>query len=417
MKTKRPFGAIVLIAAAATSLLSCGGGDSGVSCKDGTFYLDGEEFTSCSQCPSDDCGFTFNGTRVCTYTNGVQHCTVTSGTQTARCAGQTATQVISNGQIACAGQTPIGSGSDASVPDAGGPEPPGNIVLRDENNYRTSGSFSIPTVETAPTNLDICWTNAVADLQCHALAPQADVDKVSLVRLSLSEDQVEMALTSGDGPAQSEVDAYFELETDHVSTCVKLSQLGFFGSRLDVARDYVEGAATTYLLMFAKGTTPGLGARTLTFVKPTSTAANTRVDAPAGCGLVNFSADLTAGVPVPVSTSGPWIVDWRGVTRDGRGNAVELPRIDGVLLGFYEGRTIEDLQGRVLDLESLATALWEIDLAGGGTADLSTAKERGSGAAFAGFERGAAGAWLLGLMCNTCQSPAPVVLTVLQPGP
>jgi hypothetical protein len=86
---------------------SCGSGgdDAGLKCKSGGFYLDGQEFTSCSQCSSSDCGFESDTSQTCTYPNGVQNCTVSSGTITARCAGQTATVVISNGTQSC------GSGS------------------------------------------------------------------------------------------------------------------------------------------------------------------------------------------------------------------------------------------------------------------------------------------------------------------
>jgi hypothetical protein len=84
---------------------SCGGADSesvsGLRCKSGDFYLDGKEFSDCSQCPSADCGFDEDADQTCTYPNGVQHCTVVSGTVVARCAGQTATIVIANGQYSC----------------------------------------------------------------------------------------------------------------------------------------------------------------------------------------------------------------------------------------------------------------------------------------------------------------------------
>ena len=58
-------------------------------------------------------------------------------------------------------------------------------------------------------------------------------------------------------------------------------------------------------------------------------------------------------------------------------------------------------------------ALWDVQLSGGRTADLSTAVERGTGAKFSGFTRSAPGVWMLGLLCSTCQNPAPVLLTVL----
>jgi hypothetical protein len=292
----------------------------------------------------------------------------------------------------------------------------GNILIRDENNYQTTSTLSIPTVETAPAaDLDICWTAVTKDLQCHDLAPQTDLDNVGFLRfLHLSEEQIEAKLAAGQ-VVQSEVDGYLDHHTDRVSTCTKLSQFSFLGTPIMIDQEYVESADEAYLMIFAKGTTPGVGARAMTFVKPTAASINTRVDAPSGCGLLNFSANITSATTLPVSLTGPWIVDWRSITRDGQGNTVLFQSIDGVLIGFFEGMTAADLQARILDIELIATALWELPLTGGRTADLSLAKQRGTDAAFPGFARPNPGVWMLGLMCSTCQNPAPVVLTILEP--
>jgi hypothetical protein len=63
----------------------------------------------------------------------------------------------------------------------------------------------------------------------------------------------------------------------------------------------------------------------------------------------------------------------------------------------------------------MATSLWEVRLTGGRTADLRAAVERGENTPFPGFDRDEAGVWVMGLMCSTCQNPAPVVLSILEP--
>ena len=68
----------------------------------------------------------------------------------------------------------------------------------------------------------------------------------------------------------SEVNGYLEYRTPKTSTCAKLSQLSFFGTAIKVQEEYVETIDQTYLLLFAKGTRPGVGARTMTFIKPTA---------------------------------------------------------------------------------------------------------------------------------------------------
>jgi hypothetical protein len=77
--------------------------------------------------------------------------------------------------------------------------------------------------------------------------------------------------------------------------------------------------------------------------------------------------------------------------------------------------TVSEIEEQIFDLEILATTLWELELEGGKTADLAQAQARDGSGAFRGFTR-TDGVWALGLMCSTCSNPAPVVLTILEPG-
>ncbi|MBN1609054.1 MAG: hypothetical protein JW940_20670 [Polyangiaceae bacterium] len=103
------------------------------------------------------------------------------------------------------------------------------------------------------------------------------------------------------------------------------------------------------------------------------------------------------------------------MTRNGQGNELIYATIDRLLIGFYKEKTPADLEARFFDIETLATSLWELALTGGRTADLVQAVEHGTDAAFEGFTR-TDGVWILALLCSTCQNPAPVVLTILDPG-
>jgi hypothetical protein len=311
----------------------------------------------------------------------------------------------------------------AALPGCGGAEeeagaPSNAISLADANNYTSQSSLSVPVVETASaTDLDICWSGVVQDLQCHDLMPQADLDTVALLRfLRLSQDQVEAKLTAGQ-LQQRELDGYLEHKTTHTSSCAKLSAMTFFGTPVEITEEYVESQNHTYMLVFSRGTTPGVGAQAMVFVKPSATSNNTRVDAPSGCGLLEFSASLSAAQRLSLPQAGPWLIDWRNLTRDGQGNAIDFTIIDGLRVGFYAGLDVADLERQILDLELLATNMWEIPLEGGRTADLADARAPEGGAPFTGFETGEAGVWLLALTCSTCQNPAPIVLSVLETAP
>ena len=292
----------------------------------------------------------------------------------------------------------------------------GNIVLLDEHNYRTTSSLTLPVIETASgTDLDICWDQVEKDIQCHDVSAQADLDTVALLRfLHLSKEEVEAKLTSGQLD-QSEVDGYLEYLTDHESTCAPLSAMTFFETPIDIEEEYVESDDHKYLLLFAEGTTPGVGARTMVFLEPTANSTNTEVNAESGCGTLEFSAELSDVTNIEVPVDGPWVIDWRDLTEDGQGNEIVFEAIDGVLVGFYEGMTVTEIEEQMLDLELIATSLWEIDLDGGRTADLADARGRDGAGRFPGFEREEEGVWLLGLMCSTCQNPSPLLLGVIEP--
>jgi len=181
------------------------------------------------------------------------------------------------------------------------------------------------------------------------------------------------------------------------------------------------------MLIFTTGTSPGVGARSMVFVKPTSESSNREVTAPNGCELLDFEANLRDAEPVRVPRSGPWKISWRSLDRDGGGNQVPFNQIDKLLLAFYEGRDVGYLEDNIFDIELMASSLWELPLDNEREANLADASLRdatsGEGSAgatdtsdsFDGFDTDAEGVWLLGLFCSKCQNPAPVLLSILQP--
>jgi hypothetical protein len=307
-------------------------------------------------------------------------------------------------------------GCSQSGDSGGGRDAGAGIVLANKNNYRSTASLTLPTVETASgVDLDICWTSIATDMQCHPVSPQADIDNVAFLRLlHLTAAEAEAKLVSG-GISQSHIDGYVEFPTDNGTTCTKLSQFSFLGTKVDVLAEYQQSTDETYLLLFTHGVQRGVGARVMMFLRPLATSTNTKVDASSACGTLKFTADLITPEKVQVPAAGPWIVDWHSVTLDGQGNEITYySTLDKLLLGYYQGMTAADIQAKFFDLELMATSLWDLELAGGFTADLSQAKDRKTGAPFAGFGQGA-GIWLLALICSTCSNPAPVILTVLDP--
>ncbi|MCP4606404.1 MAG: hypothetical protein GY847_38835 [Proteobacteria bacterium] len=287
-----------------------------------------------------------------------------------------------------------------------------NIILQDKHNYTFEGNLNIPIIETASgKDLNICWDKVTSDIQCHDVEPQADIDNIGMVRFThMTHKQVQERLSQGEMP-QSAMAGYADYNLDHSSTCAKLSDLTLFGTEFDIEQEYLENNDTVYLLLFTEGNTPGIGARMLTFIKPSDTSNNTSVDIDVGCGVLDFSASLRQLTTLDIPQDTPWIIDWSDLAKDGQNNEIVFENIDGVLLGFYEGKTIQELEEHLLDLKIIHSSIYEIQLAGGRKADLSMATN--ANASFTGFSGN--GIWLLGLLCSACQNPAPLFLTILNP--
>ncbi len=294
-------------------------------------------------------------------------------------------------------------------------EPTAAIAIADVNNYTSQASLTIPNLETAEgVDLDICWDDVTSSLRCHDLDPIADLDNVGLLRLNDPQDEVEQKLVSGQ-LLQSDINGYLEYNTDQQGTCTKLSAFNLFGTEVPVVEQYVESSSLTYMLLFSTGTTAGVGAQAMLFLTPSSSSTNTTVAGQPGCGTLDFMADLASAEPVSMPANGPFAITWENLEHDSLGQPIVARKIDQLLIGFYQDMTVAQIEDQIFDLELMATTLWDLELTGGSSANLEHAVERGTNVPFTGFERND-GTWLLALLCSTCQNPAPVLLTVLEPG-
>ena len=298
--------------------------------------------------------------------------------------------------------------------DAGSPA---NAVIKNENNYTSTSYLTIPQVATASgADLHACWTTLGTDLLGHPVVPTVNVDHVSFLQIvNVTEAQVAVQFAAGQFDTKK-VKVYRDLIIDHTtgSTCTNLSAMSLGATSLVPAQDYVTDSTKTYMLLFASGTTPGSGSKSMLFLEPSASSTNVEVTAPEGKDILHFTADLTTPLPVSIPAAGPFVIDWSKLTRDGMGNTVVYQNIDGLLVGYYEGMTVADLQARCLDFDIIATSLYRADVPTGvRSMDLATTKTD-AGEVFPGFTR-RSGVWAVGLMCSTCQVPAPVAVAILNP--
>jgi hypothetical protein len=299
-----------------------------------------------------------------------------------------------------------------------------DVVLMDANNYTSTTTLALQTIPTkSGADLMVCWDGLMKDLLCHDInATNGGIDNVAFLQIpGFDHTQVANKLAVGQLD-ENLVKVYRDYHTSKTpdSKCVTLSQMILGTSTLDPATDYVEPAAgktVTYMLLFASGTTPGVGSKAMAFLDPMAASAVTTVAAPDACAgnVLDFNATLGTPISISATDKTKWLVDWSKLTKDSFGNPVVFNKIDNVLLGFYQGKTAADLMTSFTDIEQIATTLYEVPVAKGvRNVDLAKATVKGGTDVFPGFTQ-TDGVWAMAVTCSQCQVPAPVALTILQP--
>lgn len=286
----------------------------------------------------------------------------------------------------------------------------GPVALADTHNYGFVGVLDIASVDTtAAADLRIDWSAVTSDLQGHAMDPAVDIDLVTVVAFpDLTEEGVEAAVAD-DELLQSDLGGYaFVSFSEDGATSIQLSELTLLGNDIDIEGYATEGSAT-WMLLFASGDTPGVGTRMLQFLHPLDASPNTDVVVTSSSTVLDLDVDLGTLTPLTVPTGQAFVVDWSGLSVDGRGNAFDPLAVDTVMVGWFADRAFTDLEGTFLDVALDADALWTAEGVEGTELDLGTLA--GDDGAFGGL--GADGTYVLALSCSTCSNPAPLVFTQL----
>jgi len=302
-----------------------------------------------------------------------------------------------------------------------GPEwPKGNVVFMDANNYTSQTSLTIPIVPAmAGADLDVCWDALSKDLLCHDITGTNSIDNVAFLKIpNMDRAEVSAALAVGQLD-ENLVQKYGDYHTvqDPSTKCAKLSTFKL-GSSIVPATDYVVPAGSmdiTYMLLFATGTTPGVGSKSMLFLDPMGSATSVAAMDACSNNVLHFQATLGSPMTISATDNTKWHVDWSQLTKDSFGNKVLFTKISSVLIGFYQGKTAADLMTNFKDIEQIATTLYEVPVAPGARdVNLADAKVRGGTTPFPGFTQ-TDGVYAMAVLCAKCQVPAPVLLSVLQP--
>ncbi len=303
-----------------------------------------------------------------------------------------------------------------------GPATTGNASIKNENNYTVTSKLTIPVAPTAPgANLTTCWTMLKTDLLGHPVdstSTTTNIESVNFLQVvKLTQEQIAAEFAAGTFDSNSSVKLVrsFRVADAPGTTCAALSAF-HTGQDYLGPQDYVvpTDPNTNYLLLFAHGVVPGQGTKTMTFIAPTTGSAVSEVDAPEGKPLLQFAADLDKP-KVNIPAGGPWVIEWSQLTQDGMGGDVIYQNIDSLLLGFYPGMGVADLQAQALDYDRIPTAtIYHVAILDGArSVDLATA-QTDAGQAFSGFSQ-TNGVWAVALQCSTCYLPSPIAVVILNP--
>lgn len=304
-------------------------------------------------------------------------------------------------------QAPTPDTGDTDIPAAAAD---GTVLLGDENNFFYTGTLDAPSFAMAQnTDITVSWADLVTDLRCHDLDPVVDIDNSALLIFPyLTEEEVEDGLST-DTLDQADLGGYLSQQPGD-ATSVSLSGYTFFGTDADIVNRYDAGSGT-WLVLLTTGTEVAIGTRMLAFITPTDAGGLTETSVSDGCSILDFDADLASLTPVPMLSDGPWELDWSALTQNGQDGEFVPTRADGVMIARF-AESVAELEDNFLDLEELAEDVWTYELTSGTTADLGALT--GPSDPFPGFLDD--GVWVLALTCSTCPNPAPLFLTIVEPG-
>ncbi|HTQ08321.1 MAG TPA: hypothetical protein VMI54_30915 [Polyangiaceae bacterium] len=321
-----------------------------------------------------------------------------------------------------------GCGSDKTVSP---PPPPPNdtVYIEDDENFTSQSTLKISSVAVPPgEDVKLCWKDFTTDIQGHTVDPLKDINDVSFIRvLSNSADDVAKLLNDGTLSA-SKIDGDWDIQMPNGTSnpCVNLSDMtiaasGPSGTPLDPKTSFTTSSTVTYLVVFANGTAIGYGARTMVILQPDDTSTTGEVDATNTTATLTYSATFS-DKHVSVNASEAQNIDWSHVTTGGAMQEINRNDVSSVLIGFYKDMQPAELQKNFLNLDQMTgtypgapSMSWQVDVPSGQSTSIVGAKGRNGEPAFQNFETTDTGTWLMGMFCNTCQNPAPVIVTLVDP--
>jgi len=303
----------------------------------------------------------------------------------------------------------------------------------------------MPAAVKPKSELTFDWSGLTTDFLGRPTNPSTDINSVLLVVFNLTLQGLADTLNADDGSINSKTAGALQLITKPGATSGSIYDFGVPGTPENTYRtdasvktsvdEYLDPAVNdpsshVIAILPSNGTELGRNLRTIqaltldptSSVTAVSMAGSMRLTGDSGghsggtsgpSASVTYDVDLQHLTPVRVPTGKAALtVDWSQLTDNGLGNPWLARSISRAFVGHYN-QSLAELQKQFLDLETIATDIYAMDVDADAPISLAGLKDAG-GQAFPGVD--ATGVWILALSCSVyCSSPAPWYLTVLKP--
>jgi hypothetical protein len=304
-------------------------------------------------------------------------------------------------------------------------DPSQTVVITDPTNYSLSDSFDIKTTTLKDnSNLMFDWSGLKTDFFGHAVNPTSDINLIMVALWHMSPSQLEDVLKTDNVPlnTMAGVITAYPVGISSVSLQQDFTLLGqpipdgvipMYFDTSTPGYQYPQDQYT-FMMMASTGTTVGRNPRGIALFHIDPNASQTTLAMTDDSTKLSYSVDLTQAAPVLVPPGTPKLsIDWGQMTKNMIGNKYDWTQITRVAAAHFKSLTLEQLQSKFLDLQTLADDWWSTTMISGSSVDLSTLTKT-DGTAFPGID--ASGVWLTAMFCDdTCNNPAPWSITILQP--
>jgi hypothetical protein len=297
------------------------------------------------------------------------------------------------------------------------------IIAKDEQNYSFQASLTIQTTRVKSTSdLVFDWSELTKEMGGRDLDPLRGIDMLEVVLWeNITEEKLREDMSTDNTDLGYLVGIVFK-NTGNAITSANLFDLQAPASILppETLLDFVNTDSYppenhVYSVMLAKGETFGQGTLMIHFIRPDPNETNTVVKITNNSSVLDYMIDLVSlkKIGIPPGTANI-MFDWTDntvLTKNAIGNDFVPTRITTVMLAHYTDLTPRDLEGRFLEIDSIADEIWTAYLTAGTTISLSRLRNV-NGEPFTGIDD--QGTWGIALFCESCMSPAPWFFGILE---